>query len=453
VVTARVYELTDPPGADIVPRTALAVFERLRMPHPHGSDLRAAGFASLCIGQFLAHQTALTFSALIPILRDEWQVSASQAGLILGVFQLGNLGAYVAIGFLLDRVRIKPLMVWGAVLVGLGDVLFALAARDFWTGISLRLLTGICMGGLYLPALKHIAETIPAARRGTATGLFIGVLVAGYAGALFYVGGLATQIGWRSTMVGVGVAELLGALVFARGVPAIPRLPEGGQPSRYVADVLTNRPALRVIGAYTAHNWELFGMWGWTSPFMVALLRARGTGEVASLAWGGILAAMAVGMGGVGAAVGGRLSDRIGRARAARALLGLSFLCSATFGWLFHAPLALIVAVGLIYGIVVVADSPSYPASLMELVPPRSLGGAFSLQMLFGWTVTAISPAVFGATLDLTRQVHGGNEIMRWGIAYGVLAVAPLLGIAALWPLARREHGTIRSKSQRASGQ
>ncbi len=418
------------------------------MPDNQRTGFRAAGFASLCIGQFLAHQTALSFSALIPVLRDEWRLSAGQAGLILGAFQLGNLGAYVAIGFLLDRVRIKPIMVWAAVLVGLGDVLFALAARDFWTGISLRLLTGICMGGLYLPALKHIAEAIPAARRGVATGLFIGVLVVGYAGALAYVGGLATQIGWRSTMAVVGVAEILGALVFARGVPAIPRLAEGGRPSRYITDVLTNRPALRVIGAYTAHNWELFGMWGWTAPFMVALLRTRGTAEAAALTWGGILAAIAVAMGGLGAALGGRLSDRIGRARAARALLGMSFLCSATFGWLFHAPLALVVAVGLIYGIVVVADSPSYSASLMELVPPRSLGGAFSLQMLFGWTVTAISPALFGATLDLTTQVQEGNEMIRWGIAYGVLAVPPLLGIAALWPLARREQENVRRFSQ-----
>jgi MFS family permease len=128
----------------------------------------------------------------------------------------------------------------------------------------------------------------------------------------------------------------------------------------------------------------------------------------------------------------------------------MSFLCSATFGWLFHAPLVIIVAVGLIYGIVVVADSPAYSASLMELVPPRSLGGAFSLQMLFGWTVTAISPALFGATLDLTRQIQEGNEMLRWGIAYSVLAVPPLLGIAALRPLARREAGLTRSVTRAA---
>ena len=405
-----------------------------------------SGFASLCLGQFLAHQTALTFSALIPILSGEWRLSASQAGLILGAFQLGSLIAYVVVGILLDRMASKPIMVWAAVLVGLGDLLFALVAHDFWSGLGLRLLVGASLGGLYLPALKHIAETVPAARRGMATGIFIGVLDVGYAAALFYVGGLAAGVGWRLTMAGVGVAELLAAVVLARGVPAMPPTP-GGSRTRYVADVLTNRSALRVIGAYTAHNWELFGMWGWTAPFMVALLQARGVGPAAALTWGGMLAAGTVGVGGLGAVLGGRLSDRLGRARAARILLGMSFLCSATFGWLFHTPLAFILGVGLIYGMVVVGDSPSYSASLMELVPPRSLGGAFSLQMLFGWAVTAVSPAVFGATLDLTQHLHG-SEMIRWGIAYGVLALGPIAGVAALWPLARRDSRAIQAASR-----
>ncbi|MBI2200750.1 MAG: hypothetical protein HYU43_02295, partial [Armatimonadetes bacterium] len=65
----------------------------------------ASGFTALCLGQFLAHQTSLTFSVLIPILTSEWSLSNSQAGLILGVFQLGTLAAYVAVGFLLDRMR------------------------------------------------------------------------------------------------------------------------------------------------------------------------------------------------------------------------------------------------------------------------------------------------------------------------------------------------------------
>lgn len=397
----------------------------------------ASGFTALCLGQFLAHQTSLTFSVLIPILTSEWSLSNSQAGLILGVFQLGTLAAYVAVGFLLDRMRSKPIMVWSAALVGVGDLLFALGARDVVSGLALRVLVGIVFGGLYLPALKQIAETIPMDRRGAATGIYIAVIVLAYAVPLYYVGLLAPRIGWRATMAGVGAVELLGALVMAWKVPSVP-LPAMLKtlgPSRYVGDVLGNRPARRVILAYTGHNWELFGMWGWLTPFMVAMLLARGSVRSDALAWGGMLAAAAIGLGGaVGAVAGGRLSDRFGRAETATLMLSVSLLCSIVFGWLFGAPLVLLIGIALLYGVTSLADSPSYSAKLMEVVPPHSLGGAFSLQMLTGWTATALAPLAVGIVLDLTKAA-GLSPTAQWGWAFALLALGPLAGLIALIPL------------------
>jgi MFS family permease len=402
-----------------------------------GSPSWRAGFVALNLGQFLAHQTALSFSALMPILRNEWALSASQAGLILGVFQLGQTAAYVAVGFLLDRLRSKPIMVFSAAMVGMGDLLFAWGARDFASGFFLRLLAGALLGGLYLPALKHIAETTPTLRRGLATGIYVGVSVAAYAAPLLYIGILAPHYGWRATMAGVGALELLGALVIWGRVQDVP-LPapkaERAGVSRYVGDVLANRRARRIIVAYTAHNWELFGMWGWIGPFMVASLTARGHTQADALLWGGALAAVMIGAGGtIGAVAGGRLADRLGRAGTARLMLGASLPCSLVFGWLFSAPLALVATVGLVYGIVVLADSPSYSATLMEVVPPRSLGGAFSIQMLFGWSATVVAPVVVGGILDFVKMVSPG-QTAPWGTAFGILAVGPLVGLLALRP-------------------
>ena len=399
-----------------------------------------AGFAALCVGQFLAHQTALSFSALIPILKDEWRLSASQTGLILGVFQLGQTVAYVAVGFLLDRLRSKPIMVISSAMVGFGDLVFAQGARDFVSGYLLRMVAGALLGGLYLPALKHIAETTPKLRRGIATGIYVGVSVAAYAAPLVYIGLLAPSIGWRATMTVVGLAELLGAYVLARAVQDAP-LPAPAQErarfSRYVGDVLANPAARSVIAAYTGHNWELFGMWGWMGPFMVASLTSRGSSLHAALVLGGALAAAVIGIGGtIGAVAGGRLADRLGRPRTARLMMGASLLCSLAFGWLFNAPLAFVMAVGLVYGTVVLADSPAYAASLMELVPPRSLGGAFSIQMLFGWAATVVAPVAFGGVLDLVRTTTA-QPASPWGAAFGLMALGPLVGLLALRPLKR----------------
>ncbi len=401
-----------------------------------------SGFAALCLGQFLAHQTGLSFSVLIPILSSEWHLSSSQAGVILGGFQFGTLAAYVTVGFLLDRIRSKPIMAWSAVLVGLGDLAFALGARDFASGLALRVLVGILIGGLYLPALKHLAETVPQDRRGMATGIYMAAIVMAYAAPLYYVGALAPRIGWRVTMAGIGALEVLGALIIAWKVPdiALPRMVGPADLSRYLGDVLKNRSARRVIAAYTGHNWELFGLWGWIAPFMVASLTARGGTRSDALSYGGLLAAACVGLGGsIGAIAGGRLSDRFGRARTATFILSISLVCSAVFGWLFAAPLGLMIGVSLLYGIVALADSPSYSATLMEVVPPRSLGGAFSLQMLTGWTATALAPAAFGLILDLTKHAQAGPAA-QWGWAFTAMAVGPIVGVMALRPILRMKH-------------
>ncbi len=377
---------------------------------------------------------------LIPLLTAEWGLSGSRAGLILGVFQLGTLAAYVAVGFLLDRVRSKPIMVVAAALVGLGDLLFAVGAVDFRTGIFLRLFVGIGLGGLYLPALKQIADTIPLQRRGTATGVYIATIVAAYAVPLYYVGLLAPRLGWRTTIAGVGAVELLGALVLLLALPSIP-LPatlEPLGPSRYVANVVGNPRARRIILAYTGHNWELFGLWGWLTPFMVAVLMARGALQRDALAWGGLLSAGAIGLGGaVGAVAGGRLSDRFGRAETAMLMLAVSLVCSLVFGWLFGAPLIFLGAVALVYGVVSLADSPSYSAGLMEAVPPHSLGGAFSLQMLSGWGATVLAPPAVGFVLDLAKTA-ALQPSAQWGWAFMILAAGPLAGLLALRPLRAR---------------
>jgi MFS family permease len=162
---------------------------------------------------------------------------------------------------------------------------------------------------------------------------------------------------------------------------------------------------------------------------------ARGSAQSEALAWGGLLAAAAVGLGGsIGAIAGGRLSDRRGRARAATLILGMSLACSLAFGWLFSAPMALMIVVGTLYGIVSLADSPSYSAALMEVVPARSLGGAFSLQMLLGWSATVVAPAAFGVVLDVTKAAHA-SQTAQWGWAFALMALGPLLGVIALGPL------------------
>ena len=73
----------------------------------------------------------------------------------------------------------------------------------------------------------------------------------------------------------------------------------------------------------------------------------------------------------------------------------------------------------------------------MEVVPARSLGGAFSMQMLLGWSATVVAPAAFGLMLDLTKAARA-SQTAQWGWAFGLMALGPAVGVIALVPLRRR---------------
>jgi len=144
--------------------------------------------------------------------------------------------------------------------------------------------------------------------------------------------------------------------------------------SSLLSGFVSDRVSSRVLFiSYTGHMWELYGMKGWLSPSLVDCFVARGYGRSVALSWGGVLAAVIVGLGALGTWAGGVVSDHLGRGITIGGILTVSLLCSLAFGWLRGAPLWLVGLIGMAYGIFIVADSPVFTTSLTEVVPPESL--------------------------------------------------------------------------------
>ncbi len=101
-------------------------------------------------------------------------------------------------------------------------------------------------------------------------------------------------------------------------------------------------------------------------------------------------------------------------------------------------PMIGLVAVGLIYGFAVIAESPVYSSGLSELVSPDFLGTALVLRSLIGFGVGAVAPTAFGLMLDLTNS--GGTQrafgyLPQWGWAFSMLGLVALIGPWAMWKL------------------
>jgi MFS family permease len=290
---------------------------------------------------------------------------------------------------------------------------------------------------------------VPPTRRGHAIGWFLASASLGYAVALLLIGSLAPALGWRGALFVLAGLSAVSAIVATAAVPqdrpaANARPPLGSTPRR----VVLNRPALLITVGYTFHSWELLGMWTWTPAFLAAVLAARGDGG-AAVGTGVALVASFHLVGLVANAAAGRLSDRWGRTAVILVMLGVSAACSFSFGWLFTAPLIVVVVVGLVYARSAIGDSPVLSTGFTELVEPSALGAWFAVRSLAGFAAGAVAAWLFGVILDLSNPGQHIGEYAVWGWAFTTLGAGALVGFAAIALLRRLSEARLMAVGRR----
>jgi len=395
-----------------------------------------------CLAMALAYLPWYNYSAVLPLVRRDFDLSASDAGLILSSFQLGYVAVVLLTGWLSDRVGPRAVLVASALVTGFASVGFGFFAGDFASALFWRLLVGAGCGGLYVPGLALLSEWFAPHERGMALGAYTGALTIAYAGAYLFAGPLAAISDWRTAVIITSLGCFLGAAVYWRLVRRAPgsREARGARGREPGWRGLLRAPTIGAVAlltlAYCAHMWEAYGFLGWVGPFFVAVAQRNGFVGAEALGVGGTLAAVAVLLSAIGPWGGGVLADRIGRVPAIRLLLGISIPCSLVFGWLIGAPMALGLVVGLGYSLFAMADSAVYKAGLTELLPAEVRATALGLQSALGFGVSVISPAVFGFVLDATNPAAAATPAV-WGWAFVVLGVGACVGQVALLALHR----------------
>ncbi|MBI5484801.1 MAG: MFS transporter [Deltaproteobacteria bacterium] len=392
----------------------------------------------LCCCQLFIMLVFINYSAVLPILRLEWNMSNTRAGMIFSVYQFGYILSGVLLSILSDRFNIKHIFITAAFCSAIGNLLFALYAHDFVSGMLFRALTGIGMGGTYMPGLKLVAERFDAAKRGRAIGIYVGSLVMGASLSLAVTGWLAELYGWRTAFIfsslGVFCGTLLSFPLFRGYVPA----PRKKSVAGFTGEVIKNRPALLMIMGYGSHMWEMYGMRSWLAPFFAAALIGWGSETAKATGFASTIAAAVIGIGAFSTAITGTLSDRFGRTATISVVMLASAALSFTFGWMINTNLWLTLAVGITYGYLIVAESPVFSTGLTELVAPGYLGAAMGMQSLIGYSLGMISPTVFGWVLDTFRGWQPFPGINgEWGVAFASLGIGGAAGPIFMWLLRR----------------
>lgn len=373
----------------------------------------------LCLCVVLSMTTWFSATAVMPQLQAYWNVTPQQTAWLAVAVQLGfAIGAVgSAATSLADIVPARYLMAASSAGVAVAN-LGPLFVHDANTGIILRIITGVLLAGVYAPALKLISTWFKKGR-GVALGSIIGALTLG--SAMPYAINAMGGLDWRIVIATTSVASLVAAILM------VTCLRDGPYPfakttfsPRQIKETLTNRVFLLGTIGYLGHMWELYAMWTWLLVFVKARLVAS---DIDSVYMASLLTFCIIAVGAPACIFAGAAADRIGRTAMTFILLVISGTCAGVIGLTFDVPLWLFLAVGLIWGATVVADSAQFSTIVTEAGNPKLVGTALTMQLGLGFALTI--PAIW--LLPMAEHWLGS-----WQWVFLILVPGPVIGAAAM---------------------
>jgi MFS family permease len=291
-------------------------------------------------------------------------------------------------------------------------------------GISLlvlaRFAAGFFLAGIYPVGMK-IASGWYRRDLGMALGFLVGALVLGTA-LPHLIRGLGQSLPWQAVMLSVSGIAALGGLLMYVLVPDGPYLVPGARfDPKSLATIFRSSGFRASSFGYFGHMWELYAFWAFVPPILAAY--AARTGDASFNI--SLLSFAVIAAGAVGCAVGGYFSLRVGSARVAFVQLSASGLCCLLSPLLFYAGPMLFLPFLLLWGVVVVGDSPQFSALNARYAPAEQVGSALTIANCIGFGISIVS-------IQLLNSIAGSIPAHY---LFLLLVPGPIVGLWSLRPL------------------
>ncbi|KAF1701207.1 MFS transporter [Pseudoxanthomonas kaohsiungensis] len=353
-------------------------------------SLVAAGAVLGCVGVGALFSLAVL---LQPMGSDTgWSRAGLSAAMTVAFLASGFAGfGWGALG---DRIGPRPVVLAGSVLLGLALVLASRATTLLQFQLTFGLLLGVAVASFFAPVMAATAAAFDRRRN-----LAIALVSAGVGVAPMtmspLVAWLLTQVGWRETLLVLGLlcwALTLPAAWFVRAAPVGDAHATGGvaAPGMTMAQALRSKPfivlALAFFACCAAHS----------GPIFHTVSYAVGCGLSVTAAVTIYSMEGAAGLG--GRLLFGLLGDRYG----AKPVLvaGLAIQALAAVAYLAVERLGGFYAVAFVFGLAYGGTMPLYASLAREAFPPRILGGVIGAMTMLSGLGMALGPLLGGWLFD-----------------------------------------------------
>jgi MFS family permease len=387
-------------------------------------------------------------SAVLPAIKEEFVLSDTQLGLMSGILFLGLAVLAVPCGLAVDRFSRKYMitlmtLVWSVATWSTG------LAQSYGGLLAARVLVGAGEAGYNPAGYALIAAWYPQRLRGTMVGLFNMAQPLGVGMGLILAGHLAAQFGWRAVFGVLALPGIVLALVMLFAPDYKTRKIESG-------DTKTVKPGLVETLSYITGNRTLQLIYLAQLPISVYIMTCgiwAPTFFVRQYQMSLADAASAVGVitlvAGMGALIGGWLSDRVSRGNPrGRVTVCLLYLAvplvvhsAAYLGSMYGMTLPLVIALFCIGQFFAAANWGTLVAASLDQSPPP-----------YRATCQSFLP-MFQAIAGLGAGIVSGALSERLGLPVAMLVLLVVGNVSALLLLnVARKHYDEDYRAQAALG-
>jgi len=374
----------------------------------------------IVLSQFCCFSLWFAGNAVTSDLIVEYHLKGDALAHLTSVVQFGFISGTLLFAILTISDRFSPSKVFFicALLGAFFNFLIIFEGNSYFSLLTLRFLTGFFLAGIYPVGMKIAADYFHKGL-GVSLGFLVGALVVG-TGFPHIIKGFTGDLPWQSVIIITSVLAFFGGLIMVIFVKNGPyRKPRQHFDLSVFIRVFKSPEFRSGAFGYFGHMWELYAFWAFVPLILITYLDMHPEVKINIP----LLSFVIISSGGIACVIGGYIALKLGTKLIAFSALLLSCICCLISPLMFYTEnIIIFISYLIIWGMVVIADSPLFSTLIANNVDHESKGTALTIVNSIGFSITIISIQLLNIMSDFINP-----ETM-----YMLLAIGPILGLIAL---------------------